>query len=124
METWENHLLSVRATREEWMIVKNLIQFEYKSFSDEEIYEKIHTNPMLCNVRKIYEFVRSIPLTSVECERMFSRMNLIKTNLRNQLEESTLDSLIRISVSSVDMKTFNFHEAFSIWRQEKHRYFA
>jgi hypothetical protein len=124
MESLEYYLLQNIPIIEEWKITKNLIHFEYRTLNDQEIYVRIHQNPLLSNIRKIYELLRSAPLTSVECERMFSRMNIIKTNLRNQLEEDSLDKLIRVSVSNVEMKSFNFHEAFIVWKEAKNRYFA
>ena len=36
---------------------------------------------------------------TVECERNFSKMNLIKTPLRNLLQKTTLDDLMTISIN-------------------------
>jgi hypothetical protein len=46
----------------------------------------------------IFERCITVPLSSVACERGFSRLGLIKTKLRNQLKTETLDALMRISL--------------------------
>ena len=38
-----------------------------------------------------------IPLTSAECERIFSHVKLVYTKLRNRLKIDTVDTLIFIS---------------------------
>ena len=49
------------------------------------------------------DFFRGTTPLSVACvERLFSKMKLIKTRLRNQLGQTTLDSLLRISTESPD----------------------
>ena len=40
------------------------------------------------------------PLSVACVERLFYKMKLIKTRLRNQLGETTLDNLLRISTES------------------------
>ena len=64
-----------------------------------------------------------LPLSSVECERSFSKMNLIKTKLRNQLEEDTLDNLMFISIVGKDIEKMNFNVPIENWKIGKKRYF-
>ena len=52
------------------------------------------------------------PLSTVECERSFSRQNLIKTCLRNSLAMSSLNNLRRISIDGPAMSQFDFKTAF------------
>lgn len=54
------------------------------------------------------------PFSTVDCERGFSMMNLIKTDIRNKLALSNL-ILMRISLLKSDMNNFNFEEAFNKW---------
>jgi hypothetical protein len=67
-----------------------LKETEYKFLKNLEISERLHKNKFLTNISLIYEYLQVIPLTTVECERSFSKMNIIKTDLRNCLEPSTL----------------------------------
>ena len=55
-------------------------------------------------LKLLLEIYWIIPLSSVECERYFSRLNLIKTRLRNCLEAETLDSLMNISINGPEIK--------------------
>jgi hypothetical protein len=38
------------------------------------------------------------PVSTVDCERGFSRMNLIKTDVRNKLAINTLENLLKVSL--------------------------
>lgn len=57
----------------------------------------------------------------VECERGFSRQNLIKTKLRNRLNTCNLYNLMIISLEGPLANTFNFIEAFRRWSSRKQR---
>ena len=52
------------------------------------------------------------PLSVACVERVFSKMKLIKTRLRNKLSQVSLDSLIRISTEGPDEFTDNEYEFF------------
>ena len=56
-----------------------------------------------------------LPVSTAECERCFSAMNRIKTDLRNRLFTITLDSLIRISIEGPSLDDFNFEKVFQNW---------
>lgn len=46
------------------------------------------------NVAKFVLQVISLPHSSAECERLFSKVNLIKTKIRNKLQTETLNGLL------------------------------
>jgi hypothetical protein len=50
------------------------------------------------NMFKLFQIVGTIPVSTVECERGFSRQNLIKTKLRNRLSTIHLDQLLRVAI--------------------------
>lgn len=52
------------------------------------------------NIFKIFKYVLMLPSTQVKCERDFSRMKLIKTRLRSNLSETSLQNLLLISAES------------------------
>ena len=63
-----------------------------KSFTD--------NNPNICKLAQIF----LVNLTaSVECERGFSKLNIVKTKLRNALTTETCDVLMRISISGPEL---------------------
>jgi len=61
------------------------------------------------------------PVSTVDCERGFSRMNLIKTDVRNKLAINTLENLMRVSLHDSDETTFQFNKAFDKWAAVKSR---
>jgi len=56
-----------------------------------------------------------LPLTSVECERGFSRQNVIKTKLRSRLNAESLDHLLRVSLEGPELADFSHTSAYAIW---------
>ncbi len=52
------------------------------------------------------------PVSTVDCERGFSKQNVVKTCLRNSMSLSTLNHLMRISIDGPSLKSFNFKAAF------------
>jgi hypothetical protein len=61
------------------------------------------------------------PVSTVDCERGFSRMNLIKTDVRNKLAIDNLENLMRVSLHDSDETTFPFNKAFDKWAAVKSR---
>jgi len=61
------------------------------------------------------------PVSTVDCERGFSKMNLIKTDIRSKLNIDTLQNIMRISMHDSDEHSFKFEEAFSKWAAKKAR---
>jgi len=62
-----------------------------------------------------------VPVSTAECERAFSSMNRIKTEIRNRLKTSTLDCLMRISIKGLPLAEFNFERAADIWAGMRNR---
>ncbi|KAG1673513.1 hypothetical protein GQR58_015535 [Nymphon striatum] len=60
------------------------------------------------------------PVSTVECERGFSKQNLVKTCLRNSMSVSALDNLMRISIDGPSLENFDFKVAFKL----RHFYFV
>lgn len=52
------------------------------------------------NVLKLYKYIAMIPPTQVKCERDFSKMKLVKTRLRANLRDDSMESLMLISTES------------------------
>ena len=60
-------------------------------------------------------------VSTVECERGFSRQNIIKTCLRNSLSIEVLDDLMRISIDGPPLEQFDFKLSFKKWASQKTR---
>ena len=48
----------------------------------------------------VYHLLLTLAITQVECERLFSKLKLIKTRLRCSLSQENLDSFMLMSVES------------------------
>ncbi|CAB5391304.1 unnamed protein product [Rhizophagus irregularis] len=59
--------------------------------------------------------IYSIPFSSVDCERGFSKQNLIKTDLRNSLNNETLHYWMMVGLEETDLSEFDFTRALQIW---------
>jgi len=54
--------------------------------------------PSLVELRKMYQIMIAVPVTSAECERTFSKQALIKNKLRTSCEQERLKKLLFCSV--------------------------
>ena len=61
------------------------------------------------------------PVSTVDCERGFSKQNLIKTCLRNAMSVISLENHMRISIDGPPRDKFNFSLAFKKWARQKTR---
>jgi hypothetical protein len=62
-----------------------------------------------------------VPVSSVDCERGFSRQNLIKTKLRNRLSTVALGHQMMIALEGPESTDFAFSKAFRKWAGKKQR---
>ena len=76
---------------------------------------------MYPNILILISIFYSIPFSSVDCERGFSKQNLIKTDIRNQLNNNTLHMLMMVGSHDVNLMEFNFSNALQIWYQRCNR---
>ena len=77
---------------EEWFGYKAIVHSNFIKIKIEVLLPRLFefyydTFP---NIIKLLGIIYSIPFSSVECERGFSKQNLIKTDLRNSLNNETL----------------------------------
>ena len=71
---------------------------------------------MFPELAKLASIGALIPVSTAECERAFSAMNHIKTDLRQSLEDFyTGLFLMRISTEGPCIAQFNFERAADIW---------
>ena len=55
------------------------------------------------------------PIGSINCERRFSKLNLVKTKTRNRLHGAHLNTCLTITSSSKSWNTFPYEAAFGKW---------
>ena len=66
---------------------------------------------MFPNLSKLATIAALVPVSTAECERSFSAMNRIKTELRNRLKTTTLSCLMRISIEGPSVSDFDYERA-------------
>lgn len=63
----------------------------------------------------LVDLLLTIPAHSAECERGFSLLKTIKTDWRNKLTDEAVTDLMRITLESADIKSFNPDPAIHAW---------
>jgi hypothetical protein len=79
------------------------------------------TRTIFPNMSTLAKICRVIPIHTADVERTFSQLKLIKTRIRNRMQEQTLDSLLRIAIEGPPLNSFPVNEAVSLWASKKQR---
>ncbi|CAB5195346.1 unnamed protein product [Rhizophagus irregularis] len=101
----------------EWFGYKAIIHSNFRNIKIEKLLPRLFefyydTFP---NIIKLLGIIYSIPFSSVDCERGFSKQNLIKTDLRNSLNNETLHYWMMVGLEETDLSEFDFTRALQIW---------
>jgi len=116
-------LNSVRGLQE-WETFKFYVFNNLQSDREDGIWKFVLKSSLYPNLRVLFEIYLIIPLSTSSCERTFSRMNLIKTELRNRMEPKTLKLHMMVSLNGpdfVNLEEFKIEEAIDLWRNMKPR---
>ena len=60
--------------------------------------------------------METVPLSSVDCERVFSAMNYIKDKRKSALTTKHLAYKIALKMHGPNVKNFDYNGAFEIWK--------
>jgi len=71
--------------------------------------------PSLVKLRKMYQTMIAVPVTSAECGRTFSKVALIKNKLRTSYGQDRLEKLLFCSVERDIVGRWTCHRPF-LWR--------
>nr|XP_047122893.1 zinc finger protein 862-like [Hydra vulgaris] len=112
----------------EWIILKSYI-FPMLRNSGGEIYLKIWKKIFLTdiiiaecrNILDVFELLLLCPFTNAKVERMFSRVNRVKSDWRNKLSRDRLECLLRIGEKGCSLNKFDPNPALDAWYQDKIR---
>ncbi|XP_071116792.1 zinc finger protein 862-like [Haliotis cracherodii] len=113
------------ALEREWGIFRPLVYNNYRQLTYGQMLVTAYASKLteqFPNVVKLMEIGRILPVSSVECERGFSKQNLIKTRLRCSLTTETLDRLMRISICGPRLKDFDPRPTLRRWKGRRHRH--
>ena len=73
------------------------------------------------SILKLFDLVLTLPAISTACERGFSHMKLIKTDIRSHLFENCLSNSILIRLHSTPIAEFDPTPAIDYWLSLKER---
>ena len=62
-----------------------------------------------------------LPMSTADCERGFSCLQRVKTDLRNRLSNKILNYLLSISIEGPSPDEFPYDEACDIWARWRNR---
>ena len=98
-------IIDADAIRDEWDNFKVIVLANYKNLSINDLLPLLfqYHSDMYPNILILISIFYSIPFSSVDCERGFSRQNLIKTDIRNQLNNDTLHMLMMVGLHNVNL---------------------
>ena len=83
------------------MVNVDPLEFWWKILSLED--EHPHWRPALL----VLEICVRVPYSSATLERLFSQMNLIKTLLRNRLNNASLNAILRVRINGISLQQFH-----------------
>ena len=105
-----------------WNKIK-IFKFSDKTIPEEEFWRLVLDYEEFRSIRTIVETFLTLPLSTVECERTFSKLSLIKTKLRNKMSTDTLGAYLEISLKGPPIEKFDFEQAIEDWKLSKKRKF-
>ena len=100
----------------QWQELK-IYLFNHQAMKPLDIYATLLSSrpDSLKHILVIVELMLSLSPSTAKCERCFSAMNRIKTNLKTRMEQRTLSDLLRIKGMDCEMKDFDPNPAIEAW---------
>ena len=77
------------------------------SLSCQRFLSETESSEFYINIRLIFQFLLILPLSISECEREFSQMNLIKTDIRHRISVNVFADLLMIKLNVPLLMNFN-----------------
>ena len=107
--------------------MKTTLVNSLKNSTELSIFEYFMNNPSSYpGIRTIISYLFTLGVNSVECERVFSKMNLIKSKLRTNMNISTLYDHLNVSLNfgMIGLSDEQFiRESYTLWKNASNRYF-
>ncbi len=118
----EYALIDGNEIKKEWDLAKNFIaSYRYArecKFAEcwYKIFSTTHFRDQFPNLTILIDLSLIIPFSNAVVERVFSRQNLIKTNLRNRMHIDTLNMHLHVSLNGPQIfEKFNYLAAYNHW---------
>ena len=108
---------------EEWSSFKQFMRDNCSYLKQREVISDLCSNSSMVavypNLNSLAKICRVIPIHTADVEQTFSQLKLIKTTIRNRMNEKTLDSLLHIVIEGPDLCDFPVIEAVKLWATKK-----
>ena len=109
----------------EWEKLKVHVRNHFST--SKEIWHFALSSVSFQNIRLLFQIYLVIPLSTAGCERTFSKLNNIKTDLRNRMESTTLQAHMMLSCNGPDLdniEQLDIQNTIDNWRDIKDRRFS
>ena len=119
-----NQTLDAEALALEWIGFKEVLAIQFTQLSSSQVMQSLLQKdfvPLYPELSKLAHIGLVIPISTATCERGFSAMKRIKTDLRNRLTTRVLDCLMGISIDGPDLESFDFDRAATKWGSRRNR---
>lgn len=98
---------SVEECVDEWKSYCQFLLDSCREMKFSEVIQDLCTNSTTATIfPNMSKICRVIPVHTADVERTFSQLKLIKTPIRNRMQEKTLDSLLRIAIEGPPLQSF------------------
>uniref|UniRef100_A0A3B1J4P0 TTF-type domain-containing protein n=1 Tax=Astyanax mexicanus TaxID=7994 RepID=A0A3B1J4P0_ASTMX len=109
----------INAVQTEWRMLKILIKGQFMDKSYSGLWEVMLSKEPYCsdfqNIFHLAEIMLVLPISAAQCERGFSAQNRIKSKVRNSLNVSTVEDLVRISSEGPSLEQFDPEPCVKSW---------
>ena len=121
----ENGVINGSTLKPEWNRLRCYLCMHCRSLSMLEILQLLATNTTLhsyfLNFSKLAEVCLALPIHTAECERAFSTMRRVKSCLRSEMKNETLNHCMRISIEGPLLEESDFDSVVERWSNLKQR---
>ena len=122
-------LVEPTSLKDEWVTFKQLLSKNYRSCSLQSMAAKLFQSDVVKEqypgMLTLLAISLTLPVSTVDCERGFSKHNLIKTRTRARLKTDHVAILMKMSLDTPELSRnldeFDFHRSFVIWCNMKDR---
>ena len=124
----ENPVVNEDGLRAEWEIFRVLMKQTYPNHTLHQMQQLLAGSSTLKslypNLSTSASIALILPVSTADCERAFSTMKRVKTELQNRMSTKTLNQLLQIlqiHIEGPKLEEFNFDKAVDTWGKMKNR---
>ena len=121
----ETAIVNSENFKSEWFELRLYLSMHCRSLSVTEVLNLLTTGTTLSlaypNFVKLAQVCLTLPISMADCERAFSTMRRIKTRLRSEMNNATLNHCMRISIEGPPLQEFDFNTAVETWSNLRKR---